>query len=187
MKKIFFYFVVLINLYFLNLAHASGYNSYYCEKGFRNIQTGDSVDAVRAACGDPTSTNTREEQTSKQEETVRWVYALGVFNNKNVFVSLSNIVITFHDQRVIELNSAGASVTRGNCAIVGGVVNIGDTVDQVLQTCGQPNFINNMQQAVAAKKTVTEWIYNNGPYKPQIILDFESDKLTQIISGQLGK
>lgn len=182
--KIFYLF--LFNLFFLNFAHAAGYNSYYCEKNFRNVQIGDTTENVRAACGDPTTTTTHDVQVSTPIDAVRWTYTLGLFSVKDAVFTLPSITITLREKKVIEINRSNLPISNAACTL-NGSVNIGDTAEQVLLTCGQPNYTSNIQQMVNSTKPVTEWIYNFGPYKPQIIFNFENDKLTQINSGQLGK
>lgn len=182
--KIFYLF--LLNILFLNFAHAAGYNLYYCEKNFRTVQIGDTTENVRAACGDPTITNSQHIQVSTPVDLVNWTYTLGLFSVKGAVFTLPSIVITFRENKVAEINRSGLLISNAACA-VNGSVNIGDNAEQVLLKCGQPNSINNIQEMINSTRPVTEWIYNFGPYKPQIIFSFENDKLTQINSGQLGK
>lgn len=179
------FYLFLLNLLFLNSAHAAGYNSYYCEKNFRNVQIGDTTENVRAACGEPTTINTHDVRVSTSIDSVRWTYTLGLFSVRGAVFTLPSVAITFREKKVAEINRSELSISNAACAL-NGSVNIGDTAEQVLLTCGQPNYTSNFQQMINSTKSVTEWIYNFGPYKPQIIFNFENDKLTQINSGQLG-
>lgn len=168
-------------------AQAATFNSYYCPTTFQNVKVGDNMDDVRAACGNPTATNTQQQQTSTPTTVTQWVYTLGLFSIKGVTVDLPTLTIAFDsNQKVMQIDRSGAFVSAGYCA-ANGMVNIGDPASAVLLTCGRPSFISTREQAVTTANSITEWTYNNGPYKPQIIFDFQDGKLTQISSGALGK
>lgn len=179
--------VWLTLLFFSPVIYATGYSNYYCDKTYQSVKVGDTMETVHAACSEPTTTNTRAEQTSTPTSIIQWVYSLGLFSIKNVTFNLPTITINFKDQKVIEIIRSDLPVaTNGYCGI-NALISIGDSMSQVLFVCGQPNFINNTQRDITTTKSIMEWTYNNGPYKPQIIFDFENGQVTKIASGQLGK
>jgi len=163
------------------------YSNYFCEKGARGVSVGDTIDTVRAACGDPTTVTTKNIQEASPASTVQWIYTLGFIVAKNVAVTLPTLTITFQNQVVTQLAKNGIPLVGDTNCTLTGVVRIGDSMDKVTAACGQPNMVNNSQQTVSINKEVMTWTYNFGPYQPQILFNFENGQLAQITSGQLGK
>lgn len=169
-----------------NSVLAAGYSNYYCEKTFSVVKVGDSMEAIKAACGEPTNISTQEQTVPNTTSAVKWVYNLGMFTIKGVVFNLPMINLTFREQKVVDVNRNGLPVTAGYCAI-NGLVTLGDTMDKVLLNCGQPNFTTTAELQNSTSKTITQWTYNFGPYRPQIIFNFDNEKVIQISNGQLGK
>lgn len=166
---------------------AATFPSYYCPTTYQSVRIGDDSTTLRAACGNPNTVTTRQEQIQTPTQTLVWIYTLGLFSVKGASFFLPTLTITFdNNQKVIQVDRSGTVIVTGFCAI-NGVVNLGDSATQVLATCGQPSYASTRQQVTNSSKDITEWTYNYGPYKPQIIFDLEDDKITQITSGQLGK
>jgi len=179
------YFIVFILLFFKQV-FAADFSTYYCANTFQVVKTGDTTDRVRTACGQPTSITTQQQSIIMPVAVTQWIYTLGLFTLKGLVFSLPTLSINFDsDQKITQINRSGMLVSAGYCAI-NGVINTGDPMNKVLLTCGQPNFISTQQQNVTTTKTITQWIYNKGPYQPQIIFNFEGNSLTRITSGQLG-
>jgi len=181
-------FLILVPcLLFCIHAYAIGYPSYYCANTFKSIRVGDSTDAVQAACGTPSATTMRQQQISMPATTVQWVYSLGFLTSKNTIVSLPTLMVNFDaNQRVVTITRGGAPINISVPCTINHTINIGDSMNTVMAACGPPNFTNSQQTTVNVTKYLLEWTYNFGPYKPQIILDFDNGQLTQIVSGQLG-
>lgn len=177
---------LLILLFMTNNSFAAGYSTYYCEKTFRVVNVGDSMDTIKTACGEPSSTSNQEQIITTSVPVIKWIYSLGMFTIKGVVFNLPTINITFRDQNVIEITRNGLSVNNGYCAI-NGLVTLNDTMDKVIVNCGQPSFTTTAQQEIPTTKIITQWVYNFGPYLPQIIFAFDNNKVIQISSGQLGK
>lgn len=166
--------------------YAATFPSYYCDKTFRTVKVGDTQDTVKAACGQPSSTATRQEAVSTPIVYTQWIYSLGLLKTRETEVFLPALAITFQDQKVVKIDQSGSPLANGaNCA-VNGSVNVGDSQEKVLIICGRPNTVNSTQEAKTTTKEVIQWIYNNGPYKPQILFNFEEGILTQIASGSPG-
>jgi hypothetical protein len=180
--NIFLFFIVL----FASNAFAATFPSYYCTKTFQTVKLGDTPDVVSTACGTPTTTATQQVPINTPITTTQWVYALGLLNIKGTTLFLPTVTVIFDDnQKVIEIQRSNSIVAAGYCSI-NGLINVGDPARNVLLACGQPTSINTQHQTITTNKIITEWTYNNGPYQPQILFDFEDGKLTQITSGQLG-
>jgi len=178
---------LLLNLLVLSpLAHAYSYTNYYCDKHFRTVTVGASMDNVRAACGDPSSTVIKQVPMQTPLNVVQWIYTLGLLSVDGVSVNLPSLTVTFSNNQIIEISRNNMPVTAGGYCNINGLINIGDSTYNVLARCGQPNFINQRQIMQTSNKQVTEWIYNFGPYRQQVLFDFENGALTQITMGQLG-
>ena len=162
------------------------YQSYYCAKNFRNVSVGASMDEVRAACGDPTSTRVKQVQTQTPQDVTIWIYTLGLFSVHGATFSLPSLTITFSDNKVIAIAKDNMPITAGGYCTINGLVNMGDTMSSVQALCGQPNIVSTRQQMQVNTKEVTEWVYNLGPYQPQVIFAFEAGTLTQINMGRNG-
>jgi hypothetical protein len=182
-KNIFYLFLIL----FFNAAYAATFPSYYCANTFQTVKLGDSPDTVRTACGQPSTNITHQVPVVTPTTITQWTYTLGLLSFKGTAFFLPTILITFdNNQQVTQISRNNSFVITSYCAL-NGTINVGDPASKVLATCGQPSFVNTQQQAVTTSKNVSEWTYNFGPYKPQIIFDFENNQLAQITSGQLGK
>lgn len=167
-------------------SQATTVSSYYCATGFRTVKIGDPVEVVRAACGEPTSNQVRQKQITAALNTEVWIYSLTIPTaNKNV-AYLPVLAITFQEGKVTKIDRGNSSNAAPGYCGVNGTLNLGDTPDSVLSACGRPTTINTSQVPNTTTKTVTEWVYNAGPYKPQMIFDFENGVLSEINSGALG-
>lgn len=181
------FLTTIVLLFFVDPLQAATFPSYYCPTTYKTVKLGDSIDTVRAACGDPSMTTTRKGQVNTPITTTQWIYTLNLQNKKkNTFDSQPAFSITFRDQKVIQIERNNLPPITGNNCVLNGLVNMGDTQDAVLSMCGQPNIVNSRQDSNTSTKEIVEWTYNFGPYKPQIIFDFENGVLTQIGSGALG-
>lgn len=175
-----------MSLFCLTPAYAASFNSYYCSQNFKGVAVGATMDSVRAACGNPSSTITKEVPVVTTTNNVEWIYTLGVMEIKGVLLNVPTLTISFVDHKVTEIKQNNSLIAAASYCASNGTVNIGDQDISVLAACGQPNFISTEQRGHTTQKEVIEWTYNFGPYKPQIIFDFENGLLTQLSSGQLG-
>src|SRR6185312_13432690 len=177
-------FLFFLSLLFSAVIYADGSSSYYCINTYQLVKIGDTADTVRTACGAPTTTTTEEKQISTPVTFTRWTYTLGHKLIKGVWFYLPSLIIIFNDQQqVTQIEQNGAAIAVGSYCAINNMVNIGDTKDSVLLACGRPDFINTRQEAATSTKTITRWTYNNGPYKPQMLFDFEDGKLSTITTG----
>jgi hypothetical protein len=179
-------FILLFCLLISPIAHAYSYSNYYCEKNFKSVSVGATMDIVRAACGEPTSTITKQIPVQTPINVVRWIYTLGLLSIDGVSLNLPSLTVTFSNNQVVEISRNNMPVSSSGYCNINGVINIGDSINTVLRRCGRPNFINQQQTMQTTNKEVIEWIYNFGPYRQQVLFDFENGTLSQIIMGQLG-
>lgn len=113
-----------------------------------------------------------------------------------VVVMSALILVTFH---------AAAAFRCGNK-----LVSVGDTKSEVLNTCGQPNWVDSWEEerlfrgtgqalinkgqnfgaqvpvATLIRVTIEEWTYNLGPTQFIRILRFENGRLRDIETGDYG-
>lgn len=181
MKKINFLLLIICG-FFPVFVNGLTVPSYTCPQTYHTVRVGDGMDAIRTACGEPTSVAVREVPLNSSTDTTQWIYTtlLKVDNN---LVSVPALVITFRNKQVIKIEKSSMGTPSGYCANPG-VLNINDTEESVLSACGRPNVVNSKQEAnPTATKQITQWIYNLGPYKPQLIFEFDGNAVSQIISG----
>ena len=177
---------ILTSFYFNNSLAAS----FYCADTNGAIATGDTTDAVQAACGAPTTITTRTDTISSTNTEIQWIYAsqgMAMTPQGRYMPGLvPYLTITLQNDKVIQIqktnNTLPSSITCGMSQAVG----INSTSEMILLACGRPTLTQTVQTPNNTTQDVTVWTYNRGPYQPQIILDFVGGKLTQIISGQLG-
>lgn len=185
--KSFNYFGFVFLLIFSNTLFAeTSFPSYMCGKTYQMVRIGDNADRIRIACGDPTSILTKQAQVNTPVTTESWVYTLGGVSINNINISMPSVTVIFQNNQVVKIDKGGSLVTGVSCAANGSVA-LGDDKNKVFLTCGQPNYVSTQQQMNSSTKSYTQWIYNFGPYKPQIFFNFDDNNLvTQISSGQLG-
>jgi hypothetical protein len=180
-------YILLCGVIFIApLAHAYSYPNFYCEKNFRSVRVGDSMDTVQAACGAPSSSVNKQIPVQTPLNVVRWIYTLGLLSVDGVSVNLPSLTVTFSNNQIVDISRNNMPVSRSGYCNINGMINIGDNMGTVLSRCGRPDFINQQQIMQTTNKQVTEWVYNFGPYRQQALFDFENNTLTQITMGQLG-
>lgn len=180
------YSILLTSILIVPMAHAYSYSNYYCAKNFKSVSVGATMDTVRAACGDPSNTVTKQIPVKTPLNVVQWIYTLGLISIDGVSLNLPSLTITFSNNQIIEIMRNNLPVTAGGYCNINGMINIGDSMSTVIARCGRPNFINQRQLMQTSNKEVIEWIYNFGPYRQQVLFDFENGTLSQINMGQLG-
>jgi hypothetical protein len=113
-----------------------------CPGNFNQINMGDTLESVLAACGKPDGqTSTENTEDGPQE----WNYYVSVnpaFTqnvSQNTTASLKTTV-AFDKGKVVNMSVNGVGVS--NTAICGATIQNGDTMDTVKSACGKPAFIN---------------------------------------------
>lgn len=169
--------------------------AYFCstpqgKSGYINV--GDTMAKVESSCGKPTSTEDREDQQQNLVTTQYFVYQNldlqesiplsvgGKSLNRNVSKTAPLLVFEVRDGQVQYITSNSKSVSKtSDCQY--GSVSVGDSVEKLVQNCGQASQINteNKKEEGDARK-VTVWKYDLGQYRSPLILEFEAGKLSNI-------
>jgi hypothetical protein len=127
----------------------------FCPSGFNQINLGDTVAQVTAACGAPTSQSSENSTADKPQE---WTYYVKAQPSDQ---STLRMTVAFTAGKVTNMSVNGIGLT--NTQICGGnTVQIGDDQKSVKTLCGDPAFIAQSNMPSAAKDTVkvTTFIYN---------------------------
>ena len=71
--------------------------SYYCMNHNKSVNTGDTADMVKQACGEPSSAVTKDETTSQPVQVVEWTYAATAPVTKDISTYVPVLVLVFSD------------------------------------------------------------------------------------------
>jgi hypothetical protein len=113
-----------------------------CPGNFNQINMGDTIDAVKAACGKPDGEQTTENTENGPQEWNYYVSVNPAFTqnvSQNTTASLKTTV-AFDKGAVVNMSVNGVGVS--NTAVCGATIQNGDTMDTVKSACGKPAFIN---------------------------------------------
>ena len=168
--------IFLISLGFGVSAQA---DNYTCAKTFKVVNTGDSIEAVKAACGDPISTTARMDTVSTPVQTVRWFYMLLIDPKKPQIPVFS---VSFKDGKVVQIEKSNILVPfAGNFpCLIGDMLKHGLRMEEVLAICGGPSSVSTSEIEVASMKEVIVLTYDMGQFYPKVQFEFEGGKLARI-------
>jgi hypothetical protein len=137
-----------------------------CPGNFNQINVGDTIDAVKAACGKPVGEKSTDSTAQGPQEWNYYVSVNPAFTqnvSQNTTASLKTTV-AFDKGKVTNMSVNGVGVS--NTAVCGGTIQVGDTEDTVKAACGKPAFINRgtgsqegTEDPNAAKTKTTELTY----------------------------
>ncbi|CAN5309951.1 DUF2845 domain-containing protein [soil metagenome] len=184
--RIVFYMSSLV-LFFGGSAYAA---SYVCPNSYQTVTTGDTMEKVKAACGEPTQANTRKEQGMVPNVLVQWVYTSEMpqaGNNRGINPYAPQMLVTFKDDVVLEISTNSQTLNTMFACYNNKRISVGSSKSDVRFACGAPSLVNTLQKAEQVNKQITTWNYNFGSYRPSINFTFEDNKLTQIEMGQIQK
>lgn len=194
MKKIIFALIFLTGTAFAD--------TYYCSSTGQYVNTGDSKDKVRLACGEPQQIS-RSKQASNVD-VVEWIYntsaagggvmpSIGIgrspaINNTVVVVPVPTSTVTtsidFRDNLVWRIIVNGQQATSSSCSYSygGPPVQVGMPQQAVLNLCGNPAVITNktVTDDQASTQKVEAWQYQPNPYMPVVVFNFTNGQLTSI-------
>lgn len=152
--------------------------AFFCPTNFSQINMGDSIETVTAACGKPANVEEKEEKPFNPQE---WSYyltqqtpaqfpAMATPTQKTSFSFDSNGILVN-----ITVGGLGASST----SLCGGaLVQLGDNTERVKAICGQPGFIqvqdSSLNDKPSVKVTILTYTSN-----PPVALIFRDGKLAQ--------
>jgi hypothetical protein len=159
---------------------ASAYaDSYTCAKTFRVVSTGDSIDTVKAACGEPTASTTRTDTIYIPNQIVRWFYMLVIDARKPAIPIFS---VNFKDQKVIQIDKSevfGPMLSGFSC-IFNNTLRMGMSENEVLAMCGSPTSISTSEEMSTATKPVVVFLYDLGQFQQKVQFEFEESKVVRI-------
>jgi hypothetical protein len=150
--------------------------AFFCPNNFNQIQAGNTPDQVTSICGKPDKAVTQVQTNPVPQE---WTYIIQQTLPPGNSLSSTpagtmKVNVTFDaGGKVINISVNGVGVSTsticGNTSI-----NMGDTMDSVVNACGKPSFINKQDASLASgspAKKVTTFTYGGKT------LTFENDKL----------
>jgi hypothetical protein len=156
-----------ILLTLMTAAFALPASAMFCPTGYNQINMGDTISQVQAACGLPATTNTVDDTANKPQE---WTYYVKSQPSDQATLRMT---VAFTQNGVTNMSVNGIGVTNTQiCA--GNTVQLAMTEDQVKTACGAPAFITQSNLPVNAKDTtqVTELVYTATPQN--VTLTFEN-------------
>jgi len=179
---------------FLLVSQASVANTLFCTHGNTTIQTGDTMDQVKAACGEPLKEQSSEKTDAKRIVMEQWFYTSSPYRPNyrptpqlivpKLTSSLHQkrgVLLSFLHGNLVEISRSGQKVSRATCGPYGQPISVGMTMDQVTQVCGQADYYSEAQSFTKPPKhLIVRWTYDNGPYQAQNILIFQNGILQSI-------
>lgn len=166
-------------LIFLSCLPALSY-AFFCPTNFSQINYGNTIDQVTAACGKPDKV---DEVIVAPEGPQEWSYYIPqsvTTNSGQPMPGTLKTQMTFDSAgKAINISVNGIGV--GSTTVCGKLIQIGDTSDTIKSTCGDPSFINKQNAgssalgSTPASKKVTTMIYKTNP---PVKLIFENGVLT---------
>lgn len=174
--------IAVIFLFCSTVAFAA---NFVCPNTFKTVMTGYTMDQVTAACGQPTSSSNSQGQMTLPVKQMQWIYTLPSSTTFNGYLHAPQMVIVFENDQVVEVSSSTSEAASLFACYRTDRIAVGNSTTQVLQQCGSPNFINYVQQARPQTVSSTQWVYNFGPYRPQMVFIFQNGILQQIQLGQI--
>lgn len=162
--------------------------SFMCPTTFRMVSTGDTAEALVAACGQPEAVKIQQNVQQVPAQVTRWVYSADVFNPRSVNIFLSTLAVAIKDNRVVQIEKNGLLTKIADSALCTSEARVkeGDSMQAVLEACGPPSYIAEQQIMVEHKTEVTIYSYNFGPYRPKALFEFENNSLMRIVNGEAG-
>lgn len=158
-KKLYLFVFIIV----FGLLPAINY-AFFCPTNFAQINAGDSMAQVIAACGKPNQQTTKE---VKPQGPQVWNYFVTQTVSNNGLTPLQGTLkmqITFDETgKAININVNGIGV--GGTGICGGHnVSLQNTLEQVKSACGAPAFINQESPGTGAESTEeTSFTYQSNP------------------------
>lgn len=121
------------------LAASSLSYALMCPNNFNTIKIGDSIEAVSAACGAPSST---KEMPAPDSDPQEWSYFLPSPGKNNMMytqqTTLKTTVAFDGKGKVVNISTNGVGTDMMDC---GSGISVGSTRQEVEQACGKPQMI----------------------------------------------
>ena len=154
--------------------------SFFCAHTNTYVNTGDSMSAVKKACGNP-SVEKLEDKPQKVAIFVKqWFFSTKERPPGPFSADEPGILVSFTDEQAFEILVNGNAKSRALCPY-NQVIQLGMTRDQIRTACGKPDLQGQSLRYVPIKKqSLTTWTYDVGPYRPKINFIFEDGILSKI-------
>lgn len=162
--------------------------SYYCPQNHAYINLGMTPDEVIAACGQPISQQDSNQPLLQKVPVQQLIYNnmgtstafYGVWNlpTGNGGVSLE-VDIVNQKVRSIKLNGSDSNAVS---VCQGANIQMGDPVQKVYYSCGNPSIVNNsfINEVVPTAEKPKIWVYQPGEYQPSVSMIFVNGRLQSI-------
>jgi hypothetical protein len=184
MRTIYIRILMLGLLAITNSAFAA---RFVCPNTYQTVMTGFTSAQVASACGVPTTITTNNVASNAPVVQEQWVYSLRNPLSQGVNQYFPELILTFQDDKVVQISSNNQSALSLFLCYRTNRIRIGSTSAEVRQNCGLPSSTNSIQTANSQEVALTEWVYNFGPYRPQMIFTFQNGVLQNIRMGQIVK
>jgi hypothetical protein len=170
--------LILSILFMLNIgvAHAG---SYVCGTTLKPVQLGDSMEAVKAACGEPEAVATNTVPVNTPIQVTRWVYVVRTNGNR---LQIPLFSIDFQNRKVVQIekNTGAGSLLGGFSCIDSGMLKAGLSMEEVMTMCGSPSAVSNTTTTQTSTKSVIVWTYEHSQFHSKINFEFQDGKLSKI-------
>lgn len=153
--------------------------TYTCATTLITVKIGDKMDAVKAACGDPTTVVSQVEPVSTPVHVVRWVYGVRP-SAKSFFIPLFSLLFENRTLLQIEKNNTGAPLLGFFSCVDSDMLKIGLSMEEALALCGTPSSVNTTETLVNSTKPILIWTYNQGSFHDKVNFTFENGYLTHV-------
>lgn len=189
MKGLFFSIII-----FFMTSSLYAMQSFYCPSGSAYIRIGMTMQEVEKACGPPTRKDQTNNPVTTRVPVKQMIYT--TLNKGPFYPTMDSMYtmwslpsgstgltmqVTIQHGKVssVELNqgSQNASTICKN-----GSVHVGDTEQDVVDSCGMPDMVNNtfVKEPVPSQNAPKIWLYQFDNYQPILKLTFAQGKLQSI-------
>lgn len=155
--------------------------AFFCPNNFNQVNIGDSIESVEAACGKPAKITKKDPPDNTPQEWSYFVPQSGLSTNANPSRATIKTVISF-DGTGNAANISMNNVSTGSARLCGTNIKIGMSRQDVESACGKPGFINKQAENKAQTdekdndaNKIIEYLYTS---TPPMTLIFEKGKLT---------
>ena len=155
--------------------------AFFCPNNFNQVQIGDSIESVEAACGKPAKISKKDPPDNTPQEWSYFVPQSGLSNNANPNRATIKTIISF-DGTGKAANITMNNISTGSARLCGTNIKVGMSRQDVESACGKPGFVNKQAQPKAQTEEkendankIIEYLYTS---TPPVTLIFEKGKLT---------
>lgn len=157
--------------------------AFFCPNNFNQINIGDTIQSVEAACGKPAKITKKDAPDNSPQEWNYYVQQTGMSVDASSERASIKTNIAF-DNKGKAVNITMNNISTGSAKMCGTNIKIGMTREQVEAACGKPGFVNKQTQENAPQENnnenkdankLIEYLYNS---TPPVTLVFQDGKLS---------